>query len=193
MLNLEKGRLLRRRKCRWKRRKVTQAVIEIVICFYLLELIFSALKEACMCGGLCLRAFGWEQDTSEGRWYILMCYTLCLQAYAWLHLTDRWHYQVHAKSFVTIQQTSAHCCPFSHTQISPCSEAECCEKEPRAAGAGFAVYWLSWVCASVQWWVPPWDCLWLSSEMCSRCGSRKQQVWATVSSSATSKLKYSVE
>lgn len=52
MLNLEKGRWLRRWKCRWKDRKGTQVVIEIVICFYLLELIFSALIETYLCGAV---------------------------------------------------------------------------------------------------------------------------------------------
>lgn len=50
MLNLEKGRWLRRRKCRWKYRKITEILIEVVNCFYLLELIFSALKETRMYG-----------------------------------------------------------------------------------------------------------------------------------------------
>lgn len=50
MLNFEKGRWLRRRKHSWKHKKITEVVIAVVTCFYLLELIFSTLKETYVYG-----------------------------------------------------------------------------------------------------------------------------------------------
>lgn len=109
MLNLEKGRWLRRRKCSWKQENHRSSYL-----FLFTSVNFLSTLRNIHVWGCDSELLGGNRIPQKGD-STLWCVALCLQAYAGVHLTDKWRYRAHAKSCMTIQQTCAHCCPFPHT------------------------------------------------------------------------------